>query len=210
MLLNDRHPSAVVFDLGGVLIDWNPRYLYRKLFPGDEAGMEAFLAEVTTAEWNVQQDAGRPWEEAVEALAAEHPEKRELISAYWLRWGEMLGGAIEPTVVILDELRRTGVRLFALTNWSAETFPIARPRFLFLEWFEGIVVSGEVRAAKPDERIFSHLVERFGLEGASTVFIDDSEANVAAAAALGFQTIRYEDADQLRARLVELALLEPV
>ena len=93
---------------------------------------------------------------------------------------------------------------------SAETFPIARPRFLFLEWFEGIVVSGEVRAAKPDERIFSHLVERFGLEGASTVFIDDSEANVAAAAALGFQTIRYEDADQLRARLVELALLEPV
>lgn len=202
-------PAAVVFDLGGVLIDWNPRYLYRKLFPGDEAGMEAFLADVTTAEWNVEQDAGRPWEEAVAALAAEHPEKRELISAYWLRWGEMLGGAIEPTVAILDELRQTGVRLFALTNWSAETFPIARPRFPFLEWFEGIVVSGEVRAAKPDERIFSHLVERFGLEPASTIFIDDSEANVEAATALGFQTIRYEDPDQLRARLVELALLEP-
>lgn len=207
VLPNARSPSAVVFDLGGVLIDWNPRYLYRKLFPGDEAGMEAFLAEVTTAEWNVQQDAGRPWDEAIEALADEHPEKRELISAYWLRWGEMLGGAIEPTVQILEELRGTGVRLFALTNWSAETFPIARPRFPFLEWFEGIVVSGEVRAAKPDERIFRHLVERFGLEPASTVFIDDSEANVQAAAALGFRTLRYEHPAQLRARLVELGLL---
>jgi 2-haloacid dehalogenase len=120
----------------------------------------------------------------------------------------MIGGAIEPTVAILDELRRAGVRLFALTNWSAETFPIARPQFPFLEWFEGIVVSGEVRAAKPDQRIFQHLVERFGLEPGSTVFIDDSEANVEAAASLGFRTIRYESPTRLRARLVDVGLLE--
>ncbi len=202
----DSH-GAIVFDLGGVLIDWNPRYLYRKLFPGDEAGMEAFLAEVTTAEWNLQQDAGRPWDEAVEALAAEHPDRRELIAAFWHRWDEMLGGPIEPTVAIVDELRSAGHRLFALTNWSAETFPIARERYPFLGWFEGIVVSGEVRAAKPDERIFRHLLERYGLDPAQTLFIDDSRANVAAAAALGFETILFETPRQLRGRLVELGLL---
>lgn len=199
--------AAVVFDLGGVLIDWNPRYLYRKLFAGDEAGMEAFLAEVTTAEWNAQQDAGRPWNEAVEALAAEHPDRRGLIAAFWHRWDEMLGGPIEPTVAIVEELRDASVRLFALTNWSAETFPIARQRFPFLGWFEGIVVSGEVKAAKPDERIFRHLIERYGLDPAETLFIDDSRANVAVADALGFQTIRYETPEQLRARLGELGLL---
>ena len=196
-----------MFDLGGVLIDWNPRYLYRKLFPGDEPAMEAFLAEVTTAEWNVQQDAGRPWDEAIESLAAQHPGKRDLIAAFRLRWGEMLGGAIEPTVEILAELRRTGIPLFALTNWSAETFQIARPQLPFLDWFEGIVVSGEVGAAKPDPKVFEHLIERFGLDPGSSLFIDDSEANVRAAASLGFGTIRYEGPDQLRASLVELGLL---
>ena len=206
MRSSDR-PAAVVFDLGGVLIDWNPRYLYRKLFPGDEAGMEAFLAEVTNTEWNALQDAGRPWDEAIEALAARHPDKADLISAYRLRWVEMLGGAIEPTVEILAELRRAGVRLFALTNWSAETFPIARPRFPFLEWFEGIVISGEVRLAKPDVKVFEHLIERHELEPATTVFIDDSAANVRAAASLGFRTIRYEDPAQVRAGLMELGLL---
>jgi 2-haloacid dehalogenase len=199
--------TAVVFDLGGVLIDWNPRYLYRKLFPGDEAAMEAFLAEVTTAEWNVQQDAGRPWDEAIEVLAVQHPEQRDLIAAFRLRWEEMLGGPIEQTVEILAELRRAGVRLIALTNWSADTFAIAQPRFTFLEWFEGIVVSGEVGVAKPDERIFRHLIERHGLEPRSTLFVDDSEANVRAAAALGFHTIRYENSERLRADLVDLGLL---
>jgi len=200
-------PTAVVFDLGGVLIDWNPRYLYRKLFPGDEAGMEAFLAEVTTAEWNVQQDAGRPWDEAIESLAKEHPDRRDLIAAFRRRWEEMLGGAIEPTVEIVAELRRAGVRLFALTNWSAETFPIALPRFPFLRWFEGIVVSGEVGIVKPDERIFRHLIERYRLDVRTTLFVDDVEANVRAAEALGFRTIRYVGPERLRARLVELGLL---
>jgi 2-haloacid dehalogenase len=201
-------PTAVVFDLGGVLIDWDPRYLYRSLFDGDEAAMEAFLAEVTTPEWNQQQDAGRPWSEAVEALAREHPEKQELIAAFWERWTETLGEAIGPTVEILDELRRAGVRLFALSNWSAETFPLARPRYPFLEWFEGIVISGELGLVKPDARIFRHLLERYGLDAASTVFIDDSEANVGAARELGMTGIRFKDAQGLRQELVALGLLD--
>jgi 2-haloacid dehalogenase len=200
--------DAVVFDLGGVLIDWNPRYLYRELFAGDEAGMERFLAEVTTPEWNLQQDAGRTWDEAVEALTRVHPEHAELIAAYRDRWQETLGEAIGSTVEILDELRHVGVRLFALSNWSAETFPVARPRYPFLEWFEGIVISGEVRITKPDERVYRHLLERYGLDPARTVFIDDSEANVRAAQDLGMTAIRFEGGDALRSSLTELGLLD--
>jgi 2-haloacid dehalogenase len=201
-------PAAVVFDLGGVLIDWDPRYLYRSLFDGDEDAMETFLAEVTTPEWNQQQDAGRPWAEAIEALSLEHPQRRELISAFWHRWTETLGEAIEPTVEILGDLQRAGVRLFALSNWSAETFPLARPRYAFLEWFEGIVISGEVRLVKPDAGIFRHLLERYGLDAASTVFIDDSEANVQAARELGMTGIHFKDAQRLRQELVALGLLD--
>jgi 2-haloacid dehalogenase len=200
-------PTAVVFDLGGVLIDWNPRYLYRQLFD-DEAAMEAFLAEVVSPEWNARQDAGRSWAEAVEGLSREHPEHRELIAAYWDRWQETLGEAIAPTVKILDELRASGVRLFAMTNWSGETFPIARPRYPFLDWFEEIVVSGDLKVAKPDTRIFRHLLEGHDLDPRSTVFIDDSEANVQAAAGLGMIAIRFVDAPSLRRELVGLGLLD--
>jgi 2-haloacid dehalogenase len=199
-------PTAVVFDLGGVLIDWNPRYLYRTLID-DEAEMEAFLAEVTTQEWNAKQDAGRAWSEAVEELAALHPERRELIEAYWRRWPETLGDAIEGTVEILRELHVAGVRVYALSNWSAETFPLARPRYPFLERFDGILISGEVKLAKPDPRIFAALVERFRLEPGSTVFVDDSEGNVRAAETAGLLAIRFTDPAQLRIRLSELGLL---
>ena len=151
-------PTTVVFDLGGVLIDWDPRHLYRKLFE-DPDEMESFLAGVTTAEWNAHQDAGRPWADAVETLVAEYPERRELIEAFHRRWPEMLAGAIPGTVDVLTDLRATGIRLVALSNWSAEMFPIAQERFDFLAWFEGIVISGEVGVNKPDRRIFEHLVE---------------------------------------------------
>jgi 2-haloacid dehalogenase len=194
-----------VFDLGGVLIDWNPRYLYRTLFD-DEAEMEAFLAEVTTQEWNAKQDAGRGWSEAVEELATLHPARRELIEAYWRRWPETLGDAIEGTVEILRELHDGGVRVYALSNWSAETFPLARPRFPFLEWFDGILISGEVKLAKPDPRIFAALLERFGLEPGSTVFVDDSAANVRAAADAGLIPIHFTDPQQLRDELSALGL----
>jgi 2-haloacid dehalogenase len=200
-------PTAVVFDLGGVLIDWNPRYLYRSIFEGDEEAMERFLAEVTTADWNAQQDAGRPWAQAIEELAREHPHYRREIEAFWSRWPETLGDAIDGTVAILDELRGTGVRLLALTNWSGETFPLARPRYPFLDWFDGIVVSGDVKLAKPDPRIFRHLIETHELEPATTVFIDDSEANVRAAQAEGLIAIRFTEPGELRRRLAGLGLL---
>jgi 2-haloacid dehalogenase len=200
------NPTAVVFDLGGVLIDWNPRYLYRTLFD-DEAEMEAFLSEVTTQEWNAQQDAGRPWSEAVEELVALHPGRRELIEAYWHRWPETLGGPIEGTVSILGELKANGVRTYALSNWSTETFPLARPRFPFLEWFDGILISGEAKLIKPDPRIFAHLLEKFGLEAGSTVFIDDSAANVRAAETAGLIAIRFTNPAALRQEMSGLGLL---
>jgi 2-haloacid dehalogenase len=199
--------TAVVFDLGGVLIDWDPRYLYRTLFT-DEVAMEDFLTTVTTPEWNRAQDAGRPWSEAVEELAVRHPEKRELIEAYWRRWPETLGGAIEPTVAVLRDLRATDVRLYALSNWSAETFPIARPRYPFLDWFDGIVISGQEGLIKPDARIFEVLLERYELQPSQTVFIDDHVPNVDAAAALGMWALRFTDAGTLRGDLRGLGLLD--
>jgi len=198
--------TTVVFDLGGVLVDWDPRYLYRNLFD-DPDEMESFLAEVTSAEWNSHQDAGRPWAEGIELLVAEHPERRELIEAFHSRWPEMLAGEIPGTVDVLAELRTTGVRLLALSNWSAETFPIARERFDFLEWFEAIVISAEVGVNKPDQRIFEHFVERFGIEPAATLFVDDASANVDAATVVGFRPILFTDADALRRELVGLGLL---
>jgi len=199
-------PTTVVFDLGGVLIDWDPRHLYRQLF-NDPAEMESFLAEVTNAEWNAHQDAGRPWAEAIDVLVAEHPERRELIEAFHRRWPEMLAGEIPGTVDVLADLRASGARLVALSNWSAETFPLARERFDFLAWFEGIVLSGEVGVNKPDGRIFEHLTERFAIEPKATLFIDDSSANVDAAKSLGFRAIRFTDATTLRCELVRLGLL---
>ena len=204
------NPSAVVFDLGGVLIDWNPRHLYRSLFDGDEPAMERFLAEVTTASWNGEQDAGRSWRDAIDILTAEHPDHRDLIVAYHERWTEMLGGPIDGTVDVLSDLRRAGVRLAAVTNWSAETFPVARERYPFLGWFETIVVSGEERVAKPDPEIFRRVLRRTGLRPEQAVFVDDSPANVVAAAALGFETILFRDPDALRADLQGFGLLPAV
>jgi 2-haloacid dehalogenase len=199
--------NAVVFDLGGVLIDWDPRHLYRTLFEGDETAMERFLTEVCSPAWNAQQDAERSWREAVETLTRRHPEHRELIAAYDERWPEMLGGPIEGTVEILAELRAAGVRIAALSNWSAEKFPVARSRYDFLDWFEEVVISGEVGISKPDERLYRHLLQRTGLDPGSTVFIDDSLPNVAAAAEIGMTALRFRDPPTLRADLQDLGLL---
>ena len=201
--------TAVVFDLGGVLVDWDPRYLYRQLFD-DPDEMESFLAEVTTAEWNAHQDAGRPWAEGVDLLVAEHPERRELIEAFHRRWPEMLAGEIPGTVDVLADLRAEGVRLVALSNWSAEMFPVARERFDFLAWFEAIVISGDVGVNKPDRRIFEYLTEHFGIEPSAALFVDDSSANVEAAEELGFGAILFTDAGALRRELVRLGLLPEI
>ena len=197
--------TAVVFDLGGVLIDWDPRYLYRRLLPGDE--VEPFLDEIGFAAWNHLHDSGGSWAQGVADLAARHPQHRELIEAYPQRFLETLGGSFPETVELLRELSGAGVRLLALTNWSAETFRIARKEFAFLDLFDDIVVSGEEGVAKPDPRIFRVLLERNHLAAEQTVFIDDSQANVAAAASLGLVGVHYEDPARLRRRLVELQVL---
>ncbi len=201
-------PTTVVFDLGAVLIDWNPRYLFRALID-DPDEMERFLAEVTTQAWNHEQDRGRSWADAVAVLVAQHPEHEPLIRAYHERWTEMLGDAIHDTVEILAELRDAGVALYALSNWSAETFPVARERYPFLGWFRGIVISGEVGAAKPEPAVYEALVERYGVVPAESVFIDDQPVNVEAARELGFHAIRFRDAAALRRDLEAMGLLAP-
>ena len=198
--------KAAVFDLGGVLIDWDPRYLYRKLL-ADEREVEEFLATVCTPAWNLEQDRGRPFAEGVAELVERHPVHAAAIAAYHERWPEMLGGDIPGAVELLAELRTTGLPLYALTNWSAETFVLARQRFEFLDWFDGLLVSGEERIIKPDPAIFELLADRFGLDPGSSVYIDDSDANVAAAAALGFDAVRFTGAGQLRRDLAARRLV---
>lgn len=198
--------SAVVFDLGGVLIDWDPRYLYRRLLTSEDE-VERLLGEVCTPEWNRAQDAGRSWAEAVETLTARHPDQAGLIAAYRDRWAEMIAGPFESTVQVLADLRRAGVALYALTNWSAEMFPVAQRRFDFLSWFEHIVVSGHERLVKPDPRIYRLLAQRHGLNLQHAVFIDDTPANVVAARELGMLGLDFVDAEQLRADLAAHGLL---
>lgn len=202
--------SAIIFDLGGVLIDWDPRYLYRPLFGTDTEAMEDFLARVCPPDWNRQLDAGVPFAEAVARRQREFPEHAHLIALWRDGWGRMLRDSIPETVEILAELRQQGHRLVALTNWSAETFPVARSRFEFLGWFEDIVVSGIERLVKPDPRIFRLALERNRLEAGATVFIDDLLPNVEAAAALGLDAVHFQGAAPLRLALERRGLLGSV
>ena len=199
--------SAVVFDLGGVLIDWDPRNLYRKLFAGNEAAMEHFLATVCTPDWNERQDAGRLFAEAEAELIVRHPDKAALIRAWGARFDEMIPGGLEESVSVLGELKRRGTPLYALSNWSTETFPPQRRRFPFLTWFDGIVISGEEGVIKPDPRIFELLLSRYALVPEQTVFIDDNPDNAAAAHALGIHGIHFRSAETLRRELAALGLL---
>ena len=203
---NPNSNRAIVFDLGGVLIDWDPRHMYRKLFD-DESEMERFLTDVTTLEWNRAQDAGRRWEDGIAVLSAQHPDLADLIAAYYARWEEMLGGPITGTVDILARLRAAGQEIHALTNWSAQTFPIARERYEFLDWFQHIVVSGEEHLVKPDPRLFGVLLDRIGHDASNCIFIDDSVSNVEAAARLGFDAIRFENPQHLREALHQRGVL---
>lgn len=200
--------EVVIFDFGGVLVDWNPRHLYRKLFGDDEAGMERFLAEVTTNEWNLQQDAGRPWTEAIRLLTAEYPQHAELIAAYHERWPETLKGPIDDSIAILHDLKQAGHPLYGLTNWSHETFPFARDRYEFFGWFDGIVVSGAEGTIKPDPKLYETLLERYDIDPQTAVFIDDNKVNVDAAEKLGIHGIHFHSPTQLRAELIALGFLK--
>jgi 2-haloacid dehalogenase len=199
--------DAVVFDLGGVLIDWNPRYLYRPHFAGDEHAMEHFLTHICPGDWNHEIDAGKRFADAVAERQRLFPDHAELIALWESGWETMLGKPIVETVAILEELKAKGVRLYALTNWSFETFPVARRRFAFLQWFQDIVISGEVKLAKPDPRIFELARTRWRLEPASTIYIDDAPRNVESARKLGFQALHFQEPARLRTELTALGLL---
>lgn len=199
--------ESVIFDIGGVLIDWNPRYLYRKILHTEDE-ISWFLENICTPDWNDQQDAGRPFHIATEELVAKHPEWEHAIRAWFGRWKETIGGPVHGTVEILESLKdKNNHRLFALTNWSAETFPWALENFRFLHWFEGIVVSGAERTRKPFPDIYKRLLERYRVNPKTTLFIDDSPRNLEGAEAVGLRTMQFHSPEQLRRELSKLELI---
>ncbi len=192
---------AIVFDFGGVLIDWNPYYLYRHFLGEDPEATKQFLHAVDFAGWNVENDRGRTLAQGTAELAARFPEYSELILAYDRRYLEAIGGPIQPVVEILWTLKEKGYPLYGLSNWPAEKFAIVREMYPFFAWFDNVVVSGEVKLIKPDREIFELLLERVGRPAQECVFIDDHEKNVAAARDLGFQAIHFRSPEQLAEEL---------
>lgn len=194
----------IIFDLGGVLIDWNPRYVYKTIFSSEEK-MEWFLEHIATMEWNIQQDAGRDLQEATDWLVSKHPEWKKEIEAYYGRWEEMLGGPIEGSVKILSDLLESKkYRILALTNWSQNTFPIAQKNYAFLQWFEGIVVSGDEKCIKPDPEIYNIILDRYDLNAKESIFIDDNEHNINTAVDLGLKGIHFKNPEQLSVALLQM------
>jgi 2-haloacid dehalogenase len=199
--------EAVVFDIGGVLLDWNPRYVYRQLFD-DEQEMERFLSEICTLEWHVEHDRGKPFAVSCAELASVHPEYAEMIHAWGQRSEDMVAGPIDETVELLRRLKASGVPCYALTNMEAETFPLRVKRFPFMSWFDGTVVSSFERVVKPEPEIFERLLERFNLAPEETLFVDDSQRNVDAARELGIQAVVFESPAALERLLTEAGLLK--
>ncbi len=191
----------VIFDLGGVLIDWDPRRLFRRFFPNQPQALEDFLREIRFAEWNAQQDKGRPFAEGVALLSAQFPQYAPLIRAFDERWEETIVGEIGGSVEILRTLKEKGYSLYGLSNWSAEKFPVARARFPFLNWFEKIVVSGEVGLIKPERPIFELCLRSVGRPAQDCLLIDDSPANIETARAMGFDALQFVSPAALQAGL---------
>lgn len=193
----------IVFDFGGVLIDWNPRYLYYSYFGGDEEQAEWFLKNICTYAWNIQMDGGKPFAEGVAELTAQYPEWAEAIGIYHSRWGEMIGGEVEGTADLVRRLKAAGYGVYGLTNWSMETYPMIRDRYEVFSLFDGIVVSGEEYLLKPDKAIYNCLLERYGLQPEESIFLDDNADNVAGAEAVGMKALRFESALQAEQELKE-------
>ena len=198
--------KTIIFDLGGVLIDWNPKYVYRTIFDSEEK-VEWFVTNICSLAWNEEQDGGRLISDANETLIAKHPEYEKEILAYYDRWEEMLNGSNEDVVKILRSLRdNPKYRIYALTNWSAETFPKALEQFDFLKWFEGIIVSGREHLKKPDPAIYDLIVRRYQINVESAIFIDDNQRNVDASNKYGLPAIRFETAKKLQKKLNQLGI----
>jgi HAD superfamily hydrolase (TIGR01509 family) len=205
--LSTKSRVNIVFDLGNVLLRWDPRFLYRQIFAGDEERMEWFLANICTNEWNIEQDKGRTFEQAVQDLAGRHPGHAPHIHAYHERWHETLPGALEGTVAILEELNERGAPLYAITNFNGPKFRETQRRFGFLNIFRDIVVSGEVGMLKPDRQIFELFLTRNDLTAGDCLFIDDSRHNVDGSRAVGMDAVHFESPEQLRRDLARRGLL---
>lgn len=197
--------DALLFDLGNVLIRWDPRNHYRDRFAtADE--METFLSEIASSAWNHEMDLGKPFAQAIAERSRLHPSHAELLGEWKSQWERMLGGAIDGSVALLDEARQGGYRVAALTNWSAETYPIARQRFPFLAWFEDVVISGVEGIAKPDPAMFALALRRTGFLAEHTVFIDDNLPNIVAARSVGLHTVHFSSPEQCRTELRALGV----
>lgn len=202
-----KNIETVVFDLGGVLIDWNPLHLYNKIFENPKKA-RSFIDEICTLDWNEQQDGGRTIKEGTDWLITKHPEYSEEIKAYYDRWEEMLSGPIWGSVEILNQLYHNKIhRLYALTNWSAETWPTALKLFDFLHHFEGVLVSGQEGLKKPDHKIYHLLFEKFDIIPDKAVFIDDNLRNIKAAEEVGLNTIHFKDPIDLKEKLSVLQII---
>ncbi|MBT3336413.1 MAG: HAD family phosphatase [Anaerolineae bacterium] len=199
--------KAIIFDFGGVLIDWSPHNLYNAYFPNQPEALEDFLREVDFYTWNAEQDRGRSFREGVAELSAKFPHRADLIAAYAENWINSITGEISGTVRILHRLKAKGYSLYGLSNWSAETFPLVRDEFSFLDQFDDLVLSGEVKLVKPEPEIFHYLLERIPEEVGECLFIDDSLANIEAAQKLGFYTVHFRSAERLEDELREHQLL---
>ncbi|SDE13281.1 2-haloacid dehalogenase [Mucilaginibacter pineti] len=199
--------TTIIFDLGAVLIDWNPHYMYRTIF-NNEQEMIDFLANVCTSDWNEEQDAGRSLQDGTELLVTQFPQHEANIRAFYSRWEEMLGEPFHDTVEILKQLKASGkYKIYALTNWSAETFPVAQARYDFLGWFDGIVVSGVEKMRKPAPEFYQIMLDRYHINSAEALFIDDNYRNVLAAEKAGIKTIHFTSADALANELTALNVL---
>jgi len=198
--------STVIFDIGNVLIEWDPRHLYRQIFDTPEE-IETFLSTICTPAWNLEQDRGRPFAEGVAELVERHPDFEAAIRAFDQRWDEMVPGLVPGTLALIERLEATGAPLYAITNFSAEKFDEARLRFPFFDRFRGTIVSGRERLVKPERAIFELLLARYELRAEACLFIDDSPANIAAARSLGMATHHFSNAERLEAALVELQLI---
>jgi 2-haloacid dehalogenase len=210
MAKKQKAAKVIVFDLGGVLMDWDPYHLYCEKLGLDRRVVDRFMKDVDFAGWNKEQDRGRSFAEATAELSARFPEYRELIYAYDEHYLDSLGGSIQPVVKILERLKKAGYPLFVLSNWPAEKFKLVRPRYPFFEWFDGIVISGEVGLVKPDRAIFDVLLERTGYPVGECLFIDDHFPNIEVARDLGFQTIQFQSAQHLEVELRNRGILDDI
>lgn len=193
----------IIFDFGGVLLDWNPRYLYKSYFNNDEE-MEHFLADICNGEWNIKQDAGRPFAEAVKELQAKFPEYAEAIQMYDDDWEKMLKCELPESIDLLKELKSMGYGIYGLTNWSAEKIGYAFANYSFFSLFDGIVVSGVEKVVKPDRKIYEILLERYSLKPGECVFIDDNQDNVDMAKVLGINAVRFDNIGNVKEHLETL------